>query len=1633
MTPSVPSLVPNLQPGEQQTATFVATLNGLMAGESYIDTWIDSGPPGPFNEKNFANNVQSIEINYIDGKDPEVTYLGLQNPFVKTGVANTLVYTATDNIGIKTVDFYYSTDDGVTWTPIFEGYVPPTPPTYGAMYAWTIPSHLPAGGNLTIRTVVRDSSGNWGERTAGPYNIKSGAVPSITVLSPNGGEVWDMASQHQIQWSLSAANSIQEIAIYFYYGNTADYVTTISSPTVSSYLWSLRDNFSTTTGRIRLRVVDVSGNEAEDWSDGFFTIRDNSIGPPPPWGTPTQLTSTAGGDPGGKPRVVTDSAGIVHLIYGLVHDANAHTVTFRYKKSAGESWAAPTLVALDVQAVDHEIGASYSIADWNFAVDSQWHPHLVWSIGFPSFPESNKNDVFYSSFNGAGWSSPENLSGSLEGSFDVNTLSWVSRQSMPFAQANCASAVLNGKLYILGGGAYLRVYEYTPGSDSWSRKSDAPTALDNGGAAAVSGKIYVVSPNAMSTPIYDPMIDSWTTTTRVSTPRTGVAVAAVGERIYAIGGLNSAKNEMLDPGAGSWTARPEMPTARGWAAAAVVDNMIYVIGGRASDGSDLSTIEVYDPTTETWSTRARPIGASWPTKEGAVASVVNNRIYLLGGRNWNSYLTTVDEYDPSSNSWVPMNPLQGARAYFGGGAIGSDLYVAGGTEFNGAFPNTLSTVEKASISSTVVGAVSRSPVIAIDPENKCHVLWEDGTSWQGDGDSTTGFTQLGENNLYHRARSAGGQWSPIEQVTTSRAYGPAVAANNSGDVHLVFFTESSATYVRKTGDSWSLPAVISSSADDSLDIACGTGSSLHVAWLYWNWSIGKTELRYSHFDGQSWSPYDVVHATGQAWNPSIIADNLDRPHVIWENTEWPARLWHSLRIGGMWLNPVQLNLDSQIADWDSGDAAFTGNNSRIHAVWSSSVNNVAEVMYNSADVSFTTDAFPPLVLVTAPTPGGVRSVGSSLTIQWTASDNVGVAAVDLHYSADAGVGWSPISLGEPNSGSFAWSLPNVLTDTFQIRVTAHDAAGNSTAGYSGTFSVADLDGPTIVLNAPAGASTLTGNASAAIEWTAIDNVEIAGINLEYSLNSGTTWIEIAVALDNSGSYSWKVPNTPTSALLIRATARDAAGFTSSVTSTEPLVIAKQNTQPTAPHSPFPTLLAQGIPPGPAVLQWSGGDVDGDALTYEIRFGTDPSPPVLASAVSGPTVNLASLTARDTRSLRLSALSGSSQKDPGRLHPLTTYYWQVTASDGLASTEGPVWSFTTSASSVLGRQVFYNNSAFDGNDPTPNASDDGAVATDKVALLPGQAATLNNYTSYSKGLNGIMVDIAGLGGTLTADDFSFKVGNNNEPAGWASAPPLSQPITVRSGAGIDGSDRVTLIWADNAIQKQWLQVTVKASANTGLSADDLFYFGNSVGDTGNSATDALVTFLEDELGTRANFTSPFTQADTHNRYDFDRDGDVDLFDQLVVRANLNGPFDPGLQLIDLSGGDGGVGNLSPSVPNMGSAKLGVPPPLAGILQTLLLNFDTEATVSGQVRVHTLSPFSPAQLVIEVSAASDQTLVLWGAQSLDHSQWQPQWEIEPVIQVGPVASRWLWIVGSSNDAQFFQVRLFSKTEPDLGLRH
>jgi hypothetical protein len=216
--------------------------------------------------------------------------------------------------------------------------------------------------------------------------------------------------------------------------------------------------------------------------------------------------------------------------------------------------------------------------------------------------------------------------------------------------------------------------------------------------------------------------------------------------------------------------------------------------------------------------------------------------------------------------------------------------------------------------------------------------------------------------------------------------------------------------------------------------------------------------------------------------------------------------------------------------------------------------------------------------------------------------------------------------------------------------------------------------------------------------------------------------------------------------------------------------------------------------------------------------------------------------------------------------------------------------TAAPASIVQRAAFYNNSKFDSYQPRPGGhADTGAIAIDKSPLLvdAGQA-TFNNITSYDKGINGIGIDLQGYHGSITDDDFTLRVGNNNSPADWAAAPaPLS--VTVYGKSGISASDRIELLWADGAIRNEWLEVTIAANANTRLASPETFYFGNAVGNSGlgDTAINATVN-ATDEIGARNNPANLAANIPITNIYDYDRNAQVNAADQIASRNNATNP-------------------------------------------------------------------------------------------------------------------------------------------------
>ncbi len=209
-------------------------------------------------------------------------------------------------------------------------------------------------------------------------------------------------------------------------------------------------------------------------------------------------------------------------------------------------------------------------------------------------------------------------------------------------------------------------------------------------------------------------------------------------------------------------------------------------------------------------------------------------------------------------------------------------------------------------------------------------------------------------------------------------------------------------------------------------------------------------------------------------------------------------------------------------------------------------------------------------------------------------------------------------------------------------------------------------------------------------------------------------------------------------------------------------------------------------------------------------------------------------------------------------------------------------------SVANRRIFYNRSTstvFGNGSGNPT----NAIDPTKVGLLPGQTTSLENYTNYIHGLNGLIVDVANLQTTPTAADFQFATWNGMAAEGFVPTTAVATVTTI-PGGGADGSTRLKIEFDNGAIRNTWLRVTVLANANTDLASNDVVYFGNAVGDfnVGNVSGPPVTvrTNASDTSAVRQNQSTGINSAAISNLYDINKDGRVNATDTSLVRLNQN---------------------------------------------------------------------------------------------------------------------------------------------------
>lgn len=300
---------------------------------------------------------------------------------------------------------------------------------------------------------------------------------------------------------------------------------------------------------------------------------------------------------------------------------------------------------------------------------------------------------------------------------------WLKLAPFPDPCPELIGATANGKLYAFGGllGQNVKglVYEYDPAANKWNKKKNMPLPAHHAMAVGYGDKVYLFGGGGIVTPggpnwvpldnswEYDTTHDTWRALAPMPTPRGAGIAALVGTKVYVIGGASvhpGARlvsltptgphrsldtNEVYDISTNKWETRSPMPTGRNHMAAGVVNGKIYVIGGRVGSvfvvASATDIVEEYDPATDTWGYAK----ARMPTpRSGLTFATYAGKIYVIGGEYLNNLIVgafrDVEAYDPASDTWSILSPMDLPRNAPASAVIGNRLYVISGQMQSGS-------------------------------------------------------------------------------------------------------------------------------------------------------------------------------------------------------------------------------------------------------------------------------------------------------------------------------------------------------------------------------------------------------------------------------------------------------------------------------------------------------------------------------------------------------------------------------------------------------------------------------------------------------------------------------------------------------------------------------------------------------------------------------------------------------------------------------------------------------------------------------------------------------------------------------------------------------------------------------------
>jgi len=178
----------------------------------------------------------------------------------------------------------------------------------------------------------------------------------------------------------------------------------------------------------------------------------------------------------------------------------------------------------------------------------------------------------------------------------------------------------------------------------------------------------------------------------------------------------------------------------------------------------------------------------------------------------------------------------------------------------------------------------------------------------------------------------------------------------------------------------------------------------------------------------------------------------------------------------------------------------------------------------------------PAISISAPIGLEQWKTGTQHTISWRTNHRQFSDQVKLQYSIDsftsAAIDIATVSIGTPVgqnnnddiTGSYSWTIPDAVSGNANVRVKENTIpSGRDTQiaiqSTSNTFSIIE---PIITVTAPTAESVWTVGDIENITW-ATEGTISNNLLLEYSVDAGANWVQIATGEANDGTYAWTIP------------------------------------------------------------------------------------------------------------------------------------------------------------------------------------------------------------------------------------------------------------------------------------------------------------------------------------------------------------------------------------------------------------------------------------------------------------------------------------------------------------------------------